>query len=148
MNGINLNALSKLNDNPQVIPATVITTNTPVVSSVFDLSDSADTVVALALTVSSYSGAGSVKLLVEKTVDGTTFTPMSNDDLVIKDLITGLELDVADKAAAIALSGVGVSKLGFIFKNPPLTRVSIVPTGITGSVTAYVIIQYEKQLEK
>jgi hypothetical protein len=45
MNG--QNALSKFNDNPQLVPATVITTNTPVVGLSHDLSNCAAAVVAV-----------------------------------------------------------------------------------------------------
>lgn len=147
MNGLNTNAISKLNDNPQLLPATAITTNTTTAGIVHDLRDCADQVVSVALTVSAYSGAGSVKLLLEKSTDGITFTPIANDGLVIKNPSTGVEIESADKAAAVALSGVGVSKLGFL-ANHNFVKASIVSTGITGSVTASAIIQYEKRFQK
>lgn len=147
MNG--QNALSKINDNPQLVPATVITTNTPVIGLSHDLSNCADAVVAAVLTVSAYSGAGSVKLSLSGSEDNSTFAVIPNDDLVIKDLTTGLEIESLDKAGAVALSGVGSTKLGFIFKyNTKFVKASIVPTGITGSVTASAIIQYEKAFQK
>ena len=147
MNGLNTNALSKLNNNPQLIPATVITTNTTTSGISYDLRDCADQVVSVVLTVSAYSGAGSVKLLLAKSTDGITFTPIANNDLVIKNPSTGVEIESTDKAAAVALSAIGVSKLGFL-ANTNFVRASIVSEGITGSVTASVIIQYEKRFQK
>lgn len=147
MNGLNTNALSKLNDNPQLIPATAITTNAVTAGVTHDLRGCADQVVSVVLTVSAYSGAGSVKLLLEKSTDGTTFVPIVNNDLVIKNPLTGVEIESTDKATTVALSGVGVSKLGFL-ANANFVKASIVSTGITGSVTASVIIQYEKSFQK
>lgn len=144
----NTNALSKLNDNPQLIPATVITTNTTVVGAVHDLSDCADAVVSFVLTTSAFTGAGSVKLLLAYTNDGVTFTTIANDDLYLKNPATGAEIDSTDKAAYAALSGVGVSKLGLIRNQFKYVRASIVSTGITGSVTASVVIQYEKRNQR
>ena len=110
MNG--QNALSKFNDNPQLVPATVITTNTPVVGLSHDLSSCADAVVAVVLTVSAYSGAGSVKLSLSGSEDDSTFTAIANDDLVIKDTEairqanslagTMLKLDIKDKYKNLA----------------------------------------------
>ena len=141
------NALSKINDNPQLLPATAITTNTTTVGAIHDLSDCSDSVVGVVLTVSAYSGAGSVKLLLAQSDDGLTFTTIANDDLIIKNPATGAEIESTDKASAVALSAVGVSKLGFL-KNAKFVRASIVSTGITGSVTGSVIIQYEKRFQK
>ena len=60
---------------------------------------------------------------------------------------TGAEIESTDKASAVALSAVGVSKLGFL-KNAKFVRASIVSTGITDSVTGSAIIQYEKSFQK
>lgn len=147
MNGLNTNALSKLNDSPQLIPATAITTNTTTAGTLYDLRNCADQVFSVVLTVSAYTGAGSVKLLLEGSADGVTLTPIANGDLVIKNPATGVEIESADKAAAVALSGVGVSKLGSL-ANYNFVKASIVSTGITGSVTASAIIQYEKRFQK
>ena len=58
-------ALFKANDAPQLLVAT-ITTNTTTAGVSHDLSNCFDQIVAVPLTVSAYSGAGSVKLLLQE----------------------------------------------------------------------------------
>lgn len=140
---INLDALSKMNDAPQLLVAT-ITTNTTTAGVSHDLSNCIDSIVAVGLTVSAYSGAGSVKLLLEESDDNSTFTTISNDNLRLKNPVTGYYTEVADKATAAALSALGSNKLGFIVSKPYF-KASVVSTGITGSVTVTVIVQYEKR---
>jgi hypothetical protein len=137
-------ALSKINDAPQLLVAT-ITTNTTTAGLSHDLSNCADQVVAVALTVSAYSGAGSVKLLLEESDDNLTFTAIPNEKLRLKDA-TGAYLEPADKADAAKLSANGVSKLGFL-KSKQYFKASAVSTGITGSATVSVIAQYEKAVQ-
>ena len=147
MNG--QNALSKMNDNPQLVPATVITTNTTVAGVSHELNNCLDAVVSVVLTVSAYSGAGSAKLLLAGSEDNSTFTTIANDNLAIKDLTTGAEIESLDKAAVVALSSIGSTKLGFVFNyKTKFIKASIVSTGVTGSITASAIIQYEKSFQK
>ena len=110
---INLDALSKMNDAPQLLVAT-ITTNTTTAGVSRDLSNCIDSIVAVNLMVSAYSGAGSVKLLLQESDDNATFTTIPNDNLRLKDPVTGYYTEVADKATAAALSGLGSNKLGFL----------------------------------
>jgi len=135
-------ALFKANDAPQLLVAT-ITTNTTTVGVSQDLSNCDDQVVAIALTVSAYSGAGSLKLLLQESDDNSTFTAISNNNLRLKDVVTGVYLEPADKSDAAKLSANGVSKLGFL-KSKKYFKASVVSTGITGSATVSVIVQYEK----
>ena len=137
-------ALSKMNDAPQLLVAT-ITTDTTTAGVSHDLSNCIDQVVAVPLTVFAYSGAGSVKLLLQESDDNSTFTTIPNDRLRLKDT-SGSYIEVADKADAAKLSGNGVSKLGFL-KSKKYFKASVVSIGITGSVTVSVIVQYEKALQ-
>ena len=137
-------ALSKMNDAPQLLVAT-ITTDTTTAGVSHDLSNCIDQVVAVPLTVFAYSGAGSVKLLLQESDDNSTFTTIPNDRLRLKDA-SGSYIEVADKADAAKLSGNGVSKLGFL-KSKKYFKASVVSIGITGSVTVSVIVQYEKALQ-
>ena len=139
-----LDALSKMNDAPQLLVAT-ITTNTTTAGVSHDLSNCIDQIVAVVLSVSAYSGAGSVKLLLQESDDNSTFTTIPNDRLRLKDA-SGSYLEVADKADAAKLSGNGVSKLGFL-KSKKYFKASVVSAGITGSATVSVIVQYEKALQ-
>jgi len=143
---INADALSKMNDAPQLLPTTVITTNTTTLGALHDLSYCADQIVSVVMTVSAMSGTGSVKLLLNKSDDGATLTTINNDDLRVKDPTTGYypNPEPSDKAAVAALSGVGTVKLGFV-KTAKYFRPSVVSTGITGSVSVSVIVQYEKR---
>ena len=100
-------ALFKANDAPQLLVAT-ITTNTTTAGVSHDLSNCFDQIVAVPLTVSAYSGAGSVKLLLQESDDNSTFTTIPNDNLRLKDA-SGSYLEVVDKADAAKLSGNGVS---------------------------------------
>jgi len=138
-------ALSKMNDAPQLLVAT-ITTNATTAGVSHDLSNCIDQIVAVALTVSAYSGAGSVKLLLQESDDNSTFTTIPNDNLRLKNPSTGIYTEVADKATAAALSGLGSNKLGFL-KSKKYFKASVVSTGITGSVTVSVIAQYEKVIQ-
>ena len=138
-------ALSKMNDAPQLLVAT-ITTNTTTAGVSHDLSNCIDQIVAAPLTVSAYSGAGSVKLLLQESDNNSTFTTIPNDNLRLKNPVTGIYTEVADKAAAAALSALGSNKLGFL-KSKTYFKASVVSTGITGSVTVSVIIQYEKAIQ-
>ena len=139
-----LDALFKSNDQPQLLVAT-ITTNATTAGVSHDLSHCIDQIVAVPLTVSAYSGAGSVKLLLQESDDNSTFTTIPNDRLRLKDA-SGSYLEVADKADAAKLSGNGVSKLGFL-KSKKYFKASVVSAGITGSATVSVIVQYEKALQ-
>lgn len=139
-----IDALSKMNDAPQLLVAT-ITTNTTTAGVVHDLSNCIDQIVAVPLTVFAYSGAGSVKLLLQESDDNSTFTTIPNENLRLKDA-TGNYLEPADKADAAKLSGNGVSKLGFL-KSKKYFKASVVSVGITGSVTVSVIVQYEKAFQ-
>ncbi len=134
-------ALFKANDAPQLLVAT-ITTNTTTAGVSHDLSNCIDEIVAVPLTVSAYSGAGSVKLLLQESDDNSTFTTIPNDNLRLKDA-NGSYLEVADKADTAKLSGNGVSKLGFL-KSKKYFKASVVSAGITGSATVSVVVQYEK----
>ncbi len=137
-------ALFKANDTPQLLVAT-ITTNTTTAGVSHDLSNCIDEIVAVPLTVSAYSGAGSVKLLLQESDDNSTFTTIPNDNLRLKDA-SGSYLEVVDKADTAKLSGNGVSKLGFL-KSKKYFKASVVSAGITGSATVSVIVQYEKALK-
>jgi len=137
-------ALFKANDAPQLLVAT-ITTNTTTAGVSHDLSNCIDEIVAVPLTVSAYSGAGSVKLLLQESDDNSTFTTIPNDNLRLKDA-SGSYLEVVDKADTAKLSGNGVSKLGFL-KSKKYFKASVVSAGITGSATVSVIVQYEKALK-
>ena len=140
---MSLDALSKSNDNPVLLNAT-ITTSTTTNGAEHDLSNCIDQIVSVVMTVSNYTGAGSLKPVFYKrqsTSDSLVVIP--NEELRIKDLSTGLYLEPTDKYLASALSTNGSVKLAFV-KKEKYFRGSIISTGITGSAVVSLVIQYEK----
>lgn len=138
-------ALSKMNDAPQLLVAT-ITTNTTTAGVVHDLSNCADQIVAVVLTASG-TWTGSLKLLLEDSQNGTTLVTISNENLRLKDPTTGYYTEVADKAEAAKLTANGVSKLAFL-KSKKYFKASVVSANITGSAVVSVVVQYEKATQK
>jgi len=113
---MSLDALSKSNDNPVLLNA-IITTNTTTNGAEHDLSNCIDQIVSVVMTVSNYTGAGSLKpVFFRRQLSTDAWVQVPNDELRLKDLSTGKYLEPSDKYLASALSGNGVVKLAFVKK--------------------------------
>ena len=137
-------ALSKMNDAPQLLVAT-ITTDTTTAGVSHDLSNCIDQVVAVVLSVSG-TWTGSLKLALDEGDVSTTLIPISNDNLRLKDPSTGAYLEPADKLEEAKLTSNGTVKVAFL-KSKKYFKASVVSADITGSATVSVIVQYEKALQ-